>query len=113
MKGLRIGLIVFAAAVFTFGLSGMAFAFHSGGVAECMGCHNIHDGKSASSLLIATDISSTCTNAIATEQIPPGSYHIASYTNVNNGRPDADDPGRGFRVAVEELLLVAAPNHHD
>ena len=76
MKGLRIGLIVFAAAVLTFGLSGMAFAFHSGGVAECMGCHNIHDGKSASSLLIASDITSTCANASCHGAASAGSYHI-------------------------------------
>jgi predicted CXXCH cytochrome family protein len=39
------------------------YTFHSGGVAECMGCHNIHDDQSSSAFLIADDISSTCTNA--------------------------------------------------
>jgi len=45
----------------TFGAT--SYAFHSGGVAECMGCHNIHDDQSSSALLIAGDISSTCANA--------------------------------------------------
>ena len=88
MKGLRTGFIVFAAAVVTFGLSGMAFAFHSGGVAECMGCHNIHDGKSASSLLIASDVTSTCANASCHGNPAAGSYHILSPT-VTTGVPPA------------------------
>ena len=82
MKGLRIGFIVFAAGLITFGLSGMAFAFHSGGVAECMGCHNIHDAKSTSALLINTDISSTCISCHGASGA--SSYHIAT--------PDADMP---------------------
>lgn len=64
MKSLRIGFIVFAAALITFGLSGMAFAFHSGGVAECTGCHALHDAASGSSLLVNTDASSTCLTAM-------------------------------------------------
>ncbi len=60
MKELKIGSIVLAAALVTFGTGGPAFAFHSGGVAECMGCHALHNAKSASSLLVGTDVSSTC-----------------------------------------------------
>jgi predicted CXXCH cytochrome family protein len=82
MKGLRIGFIVFAAGLITVGLSGMAFAFHSGGVAECMGCHNIHDAKSTSALLIGTDASSTCLDCHG--ESGASGYHIAT--------PDADMP---------------------
>jgi hypothetical protein len=96
MKGLRIGLIVFAAAVLTFGLSGMAFAFHAGGVAECLGCHNIHDGKSASSLLVAGDVTSTCANASCHGQPGQSGYHVLSPT-VTAGAPPANmTPGGDF-----------------
>ncbi len=82
MKGFKISFIVLAAALITYGLSGMAFAFHSGGVAECMGCHNIHDAKSSSALLAGTDVSSTCINCHGASGA--SSYHIAT--------PDADMP---------------------
>lgn len=106
MKGLRISLIVFAAAVVTFGLSGMAFAFHSGGVAECMGCHNIHDGKSASSLLIAGDVTSTCANASCHGAASAGSYHILSPT-VTPGVPPAQmTPGGDFGWLLKSYSWV-------
>lgn len=82
MKIVKLSLVVFAALVIAFGLSGVANAFHSGGVAECMGCHTIHDAKSASSLLAGTDISSTCLNCHG--KTGASSYHIAT--------PDADMP---------------------
>ncbi|MHB1011476.1 MAG: cytochrome c3 family protein [Desulfobacteria bacterium] len=81
MKGLKVSFIVLAAALITFGLSGMALAFHSGGVAECMGCHNIHDAK-GDALLAGTDISSTC--LVCHGKTGASSYHIAT--------PDADMP---------------------
>ncbi|MDA8242343.1 MAG: hypothetical protein M0Z67_18485 [Nitrospiraceae bacterium] len=62
--------------------SGESFAFHTGGVAECMGCHNIHDARSASALLAGTDISSTCLDCHG--ESGAGGYHIAT--------PDADMP---------------------
>jgi len=43
MKGLKILLVIMAAALLTIGLSGVASAFHSGGVAECDGCHTMHN----------------------------------------------------------------------
>ena len=63
MKIVKFSLILVAAVAAIIGLSTASYAFHSGGVAECMGCHDIHDGQSASALLIAQDISSTCANA--------------------------------------------------
>src|SRR4030067_3378490 len=82
MKIVKLSLVVFAALVIAFGLSGVANAFHSGGVAECMGCHNIHDAKSSSSLMTGTDISSTCINCHGATGA--SSYHILT--------PDADMP---------------------
>lgn len=82
MKGLKTGFIALAAALITFGLSGTASAFHSGGVAECMGCHNIHDALSTSSLLVGTDASSTCITCHG--QSGAFSYHVVT--------PDGDMP---------------------
>ncbi|MBI5058132.1 MAG: cytochrome C [Nitrospirae bacterium] len=81
MKGLKIVFVVLAAALIALGAA-TAYAFHSGGVAECMGCHNIHDAKSTSALLAGTDISSTCVNCHGASGA--SSYHIVT--------PDADMP---------------------
>jgi len=88
MRGLRICFIVLAAALIAYGLGGTAFAFHSGGVAECMGCHNIHDAKSTSALLVGTDISSTCLSCHG--QTGASSYHIAT---PDAGMPAGTPPG--------------------
>ncbi len=82
MKIVKLSLIIVAVGLFSFGLSSTSFAFHSGGVAECMGCHNIHDAKSTSALLNNTDISSTCISCHGATGA--SSYHIVT--------PDADMP---------------------
>ena len=63
-------------ALITFGLSGMAFAFHSGGVAECTGCHALHEAVSASKLLVQSDASSTCISCHGASGA--SGYHIAT-----------------------------------
>src|SRR5574342_132296 len=57
---------------------GKAYAFHSGGVAECGGCHSMHSPQDTAlgNLLIATDQSSTCANADCHGNASPGSYHV-------------------------------------
>jgi hypothetical protein len=84
MKGLRLGLVITAAALLTIGLSGMAYAFHSGGVAECEGCHSMHSPKAGGSfLLVGTDQSSTCLTCHEhAGDTGPSSYHV--------GTPSAD-----------------------
>src|SRR5512141_44725 len=53
-------------------------AFHSGGVAECGGCHSMHAGKN-SFLLVGSDASSTClTCHMHPGDTAPSSYHIAT-----------------------------------
>ena len=52
MKGLKVSLVIMAAALLTIGLSGMAYAFHSGGVAECGGCHSMHAPKAGGAFLL-------------------------------------------------------------
>ncbi len=89
MRGLRIGFTVLAAVLLACGLGGTAFAFHSGGVAECMGCHNIHDGKSASYLLAGSDDSSTCLGCHAATPVL-NSYHIAT---LDASMPAGTPPG--------------------
>ena len=80
MKGLKLSLIILAATLLTIGLGGMAFAFHSGGVAECGGCHSMHAPKTGGSfLLIGTDQSSTCLTCHSQlGDTGPSSYHIAT-----------------------------------
>src|SRR5512136_2138180 len=54
MKGLKLILVIMAAALLTIGLSGMAYAFHDGGVASCEGCHTMHNsiGNTAATTVI-------------------------------------------------------------
>ena len=80
------GLAAAGAALLIAGLGATSYAFHSGGVAECMGCHNIHDGQSSSALLMAGDITSTCANASCHGAPSAGSYHILTPT-VTAGVP--------------------------
>jgi predicted CXXCH cytochrome family protein len=66
------------AAAFALGF-GQAYAFHSGGVAECAGCHQMHDAKSASFLLVGTDDSSTCLSCHEhAGDTGPSSYHVST-----------------------------------
>ena len=72
--------ILLAAAVLAVGLSGTAYAFHSGGVAECTGCHSMHSpAPGGSALLLGTDASSTCLNCHQhAGDTGPSSYHIST-----------------------------------
>jgi hypothetical protein len=63
----------------------MAYAFHSGGVAECGGCHSMHSPKvptgqtSGSFLLIGSDQSSTCLTCHEhAGDTGPSSYHVST-----------------------------------
>ena len=60
MKALKLSLVVMAAAVLAIGLGSTAYAFHAGGVAECSGCHQMHNAPSTDFLLIKADPSSAC-----------------------------------------------------
>ena len=43
MKGMKVGFIVLEAALMAIGVASQTQAFHSGGVAECEGCHSMHN----------------------------------------------------------------------
>jgi predicted CXXCH cytochrome family protein len=75
MKIVKLGLVLVAAAMMMFGLSTITYAFHSGGVAECVGCHSMHTPMGGA-LLTGTDPSSTCLNCHAAAG--QSSYHIAT-----------------------------------
>ena len=79
-KTLGIGFSLLAAAVIWTLAGSKTEAFHSGGVAECGGCHSMHSAKAGGSfLLIGTDQSSTClTCHMHAGDTGPSSYHIAT-----------------------------------
>lgn len=68
MKVFKLGLVVMAAALISLALSAPAMAFHDDGVAECAGCHTMHNSQGGdvvtltpgSHLLKMSDPSSTC-----------------------------------------------------
>ena len=80
MRGMKLGLVIFGAAILTLALGGLAYAFHSGGVAECSGCHSMHAPKTGgSNLLIGTDQSSTCLTCHEQAGLAtPSSYHVST-----------------------------------
>jgi predicted CXXCH cytochrome family protein len=84
MKIAKLSFIVVAAAAVVLGLSGLSFAFHSGGVAECTGCHEMHSAAGAN-LLKGSDDSSTCLQCHSASG--QSSYHIATNNADQAGGP--------------------------
>jgi len=80
MKGLKLSLMVLMATLLALGFSGVAYAFHAGGVAECGGCHSMHFPKAGGSfLLVGTDTSSTCLSCHEKAgDTAPSSYHVST-----------------------------------
>jgi hypothetical protein len=100
MKFMKLSLMIVASALFTVGLGGAAYAFHSGGVAECEGCHSMHSPKTGGSfLLVGTDASSTCLTCHEhAGDTGPSSYHISTATtDLGAGvAPKQRTPGGDF-----------------
>ncbi len=111
MKALRLSLVIMAVALLTIGLGGMAYAFHQGGVAECEGCHTMHnsyEGKAMTSsspqytagpfLLQGATPSEACLNCHG--NTANGSYHVldTSFTGGTNlaNIPNNYTPGGDF-----------------
>jgi hypothetical protein len=120
MKMMRLTLTSFAAAAIA---AAPAWAYHSGGVAECEGCHTMHNtkgsgravplaggvGNGAKYLLQGSDQASTCLNCHNQPDTAPSSYHIStddsmftttvtgtSYANPANKAPVEMTPGGDF-----------------
>lgn len=100
MKATKRTLVILAAALATFGFGANVYAFHSGGVAECTGCHSMHSPAPGGSFLLkGTDDSSTCLNCHAHQgDTGPSSYHIMTYTSdMPTGTPPLQrGPGGDF-----------------
>jgi len=100
MKAVRLSLVIMATALLTIGLGGMAYAFHSGGVAECEGCHSMHAPKTGgSNLLVGTDASSTCLTCHEhAGDTAPSSYHVSTaQADLGAGKaPIQRSPGGDF-----------------
>lgn len=80
MKVARIILFTLLAALVAVGVSTTSYAFHSGGVAECAGCHSMHSpAAGGNTLLVGTDPSSTCLSCHQhAGDTGPSSYHIST-----------------------------------
>lgn len=98
MRTARLTILALAVAVVAIGVSTNTFAFHSGGVGECVGCHSMHDPVSSSYLLQGTDQSSTCLNCHVTTSSNPSSYHVLSDDILLSGgnSPTQRTPGGDF-----------------
>jgi predicted CXXCH cytochrome family protein len=95
MKVSKIAIILLVAG-HILGFTGTSsFAFHSGGVAQCMGCHRMHNAATAS-LTIGADPSSTCLNCHGASG--QSSYHVATPTaEMPYGiPPNNEGPGGDF-----------------
>lgn len=127
MKALKLSLVILAAVSITIGLSGTAYAFHSGGVADCDGCHTMHNslggkpmGKGSKTLtefvgtnwlLIGSDQSSTCLNCHATST-PTSNYHIMTYPITSGSTiPSQYTPGGDFGWLLEGFTPTSGAHY--
>ena len=99
MKTLRVSFAVLAVAVALLLAGGTTQAFHSGGVAECAGCHSIHFPKAGGTkLLVAQDPSSTCLTCHENkDDTGPNGYHVSTIgTMAGTALPLQRTPGGDF-----------------
>jgi hypothetical protein len=108
MKELKLTLFIVAAALLATGLGGVAYAFHSGGVAECSGCHSMHSPAAGGEfLLIRTDRSSTCLSCHAHDDAAPSSYHVMTYPVPAAGSaPVERTPGGDFAWLLKDYTFT-------
>jgi len=76
MKATRIAFAMLMVGLVAVGGSAV-YAFHHGGVAECSGCHSMHDPLGGY-LTVGSDPSSTCLTCHITSSATPSSYHVAT-----------------------------------
>ncbi len=106
MKGLKVLLIIMAAALITLGPGSTSYAFHDGGVAVCDGCHTMHNAQGTSAmgkgtqfsgnpfLLQGGDQSSTCLNCHGGSTTV--SYHVYTLNASTATVPLNFNPGGDF-----------------
>jgi len=80
MRSARHTILAVAVLALALGFGGSALAFHSGGVAECSGCHSMHNPyPTGSYLLKGAEQSSTCLSCHQNAgDTAPSSYHIST-----------------------------------
>ncbi|MFZ2223362.1 MAG: hypothetical protein WAV26_01605 [Candidatus Deferrimicrobium sp.] len=80
MNVAKVTLFAVLSALVAVGVSTTSYAFHSGGVAECGGCHSMHSPAAGGSfLLVGTDQSSACLSCHEhAGDTGPSSYHIST-----------------------------------
>ncbi len=77
---MKLILFVLGAGLIMLGFAGSSEAFHSGGVAECDGCHSMHAPEPGGSFLLqGSDKSSTCMLChLHAGDTGPNGYHVAT-----------------------------------
>lgn len=125
MKMFKLSMYM-VAAVGVMAYAPRAYAFHSGGVAECEGCHTMHNsyegvpveesktpyGQPGAYLLKGNDQGSTCLNCHA--ETAAGSYHIASADMTDHNLfsvPRQLTPGGdfGWLKMTEDITIRGTP----
>jgi hypothetical protein len=122
MKIVKISMLLVAAVAVMFGLSTTSFAFHSGGVAECEGCHSMHNSFEGTTnvtgrtfaqgtgiyLLKANDQSGACLNCHNAADTAPSSYHISTngITAYDSTSPVEMTPGGDFAWLKKTMTFV-------
>ncbi len=122
MKIVKLSIILVAAMAIMIGLSTTSFAFHSGGVAECEGCHSMHNSFENSTnvtgrtfaqgtgpyLLKANDQGGTCLNCHNAADTAPSSYHISTngITPYDSTSPVEMTPGGDFAWLKKTMTFV-------
>jgi hypothetical protein len=119
LKFINSMLILAASALLVFGLRGVSSAFHSGGVAECEGCHSMHNslggvavisGRTVSvansGLLKGQDQSSTCLACHASADTIPEGYHILTLPFSRTTLPVEMTPGGDFTWLAKDFIWI-------
>ncbi len=85
-----------------------AMAFHSGGVAECGGCHSMHEpAPGGDFLLTRIDASSTCLSCHAAADTAPSRYHVMTYPVPGAGLPPVEQtPGGDFAWLLKSYTFT-------
>jgi predicted CXXCH cytochrome family protein len=126
MKIVKLSIILVAAFAIMFGLGNTSFAYHSGGVADCTGCHSMHNSVDGSPdvnnhtfaqgsgpyLLKGSDQASTCLNCHNAADTSPSSYHISTngITPYDSTSPVEMGPGGDFAWLKKTMTFLVRGN---
>ena len=88
MDTAKVTRIIAVASLLVILMTGSSYAFHSGGVAQCEGCHSMHNSFGGSAnvsgagagayLLKANDASGVCLNCHEAADAAPSGYHVST-----------------------------------